>query len=30
MVGTGDRLGFPIDGKVRQVIAGLGLIEVNF
>ena len=25
---TGNRLGFPIDGEVRQVIAGLRLMEV--
>ena len=25
---TGDRLGFPIDGEVGEVIAGLGLMEV--
>ena len=27
-LGTGDRLGFPINGEVRQVIASLGLIPV--
>ena len=26
---TGDRLGFPIDGEVREVIAGLRLIPVR-
>jgi hypothetical protein len=26
---TGDRLGFPIDAEVGEVVAGLGLMEVN-
>src|SRR6266516_4027799 len=27
---TGDRLSFPIDGKMRQVMAGLSLIPMRF
>jgi hypothetical protein len=28
-LGTGNRLPFPLDGKVGEVIAGLGLMEVD-